>query len=416
MCNLRGLAFALLTALVVTSACVDLEEPWNKVAHQGGTGGAGPLGTGGTGGATLAASGGTSGSNPGFGGTGVALDGATPPPPDSALGEKGGFGGAGGQAGLMGTGGAASGGMGGSSDVRPEVANGGSVGTGGAVPFDAARSDGPTLPDVAAETLPDAATETPSDPATDARGDASDGAVDGISTVGLLVYYPCEGPGGASGTTLVDLSGNNNHGTLGIGPPPSSATADAGSTPAWSFDAGKVGNGLTLHGRAYGYVGLPEGLLVGRKEVTFATWLMVSSTTSYQRVFDFGTDTYNFMYLATANQHNTGARFRIFSGGAEGTDAGISQVLEGNRALVVDTWIHLALVLGPDGAALYVDGRQQASSKDVTLRPADLGSTNNNFIGRSLFVADPYLDGVIDEYRIYDRALSSEEIAALAAR
>jgi hypothetical protein len=48
------------------------------------------------------------------------------------------------------------------------------------------------------------------------------------------------------------------------------------------------------------------------------------------------------------------------------------------------------------------------------LTSSDLGDTGNNFIGRSPFTADPYLDGQIDEFRIYDRALSAAEIGELA--
>jgi hypothetical protein len=43
-----------------------------------------------------------------------------------------------------------------------------------------------------------------------------------------------------------------------------------------------------------------------------------------------------------------------------------------------------------------------------------LGSTANNYIGRSQFSIDPYLEGSVDEFRIYNRALSPDEIQALA--
>jgi hypothetical protein len=43
-----------------------------------------------------------------------------------------------------------------------------------------------------------------------------------------------------------------------------------------------------------------------------------------------------------------------------------------------------------------------------------LGSTPNDWIGKSEFAANPYLDGAIDEFRIYNRALSAAEISALA--
>jgi hypothetical protein len=116
--------------------------------------------------------------------------------------------------------------------------------------------------------------------------------------------------------------------------------------------------------------------------------------------------------VASANSANSGMRFRIVSAGA--ADGGVSQVIEGTQPIAVGDWTHVALVLGPSGVSLFVNGALQASSADVTLRPADLGSTTSAFIGRSEFPKDPYLDGEIDEYRIYSRALSDQEIAGLA--
>jgi hypothetical protein len=269
-----------------------------------------------------------------------------------------------------------------------------------------------------ADGIPDAGADRGPDAPADAGSDAVDAGPDGISTAGLVAYYPCEGPGGASGNRLLDVSGNNRHGTLAAGPAPTAGAGGAGGSSgaggsggAFSFGAGRVGNGLGLHGSAYGYVELPAGLLAGQQEMTVAAWIRPRGTAAYQRVFDFGTATDNFMYLASANSDNSGPRFRIAA-----SSSGVSQVLEGTEPIVTGSWTHIALVLGPSGASIYVNGRLQKSDAAVTLRPADLGSTTSNFIGRSEFAVDPYFDGELDEYRIYARALSAQEIAWLAAQ
>src|SRR5450759_2611786 len=51
----------------------------------------------------------------------------------------------------------------------------------------------------------------------------------------------------------------------------------------------------------------------------------------------------------------------------------------------------------------------------MTLTPSSLGNATNNYIGRSQFNSDPCLNGYVDEFQIFNRALSSTEIAALAA-
>ena len=49
----------------------------------------------------------------------------------------------------------------------------------------------------------------------------------------------------------------------------------------------------------------------------------------------------------------------------------------------------------------------------MTIHPAALGVTNHNYIGKSQF-GDPALQGTIDDFRIYGRALSAAEILNLA--
>jgi hypothetical protein len=102
-------------------------------------------------------------------------------------------------------------------------------------------------------------------------------------------------------------------------------------------------------------------------------------------------------------------RFRISS-----VASNKNQVVEGPEALPVGQWTHVAVTVGDDGISIYVDGAQVAHQAPAALRPSALGETGNNFIGRSPFANDPYLDGQIDEFRIYSRVLTLGEIATLA--
>jgi hypothetical protein len=49
----------------------------------------------------------------------------------------------------------------------------------------------------------------------------------------------------------------------------------------------------------------------------------------------------------------------------------------------------------------------------LTLNPSSLGQTKNNYIGKSQY-PDPYLNGLVDDFRIYSRALSAAEVLNLA--
>lgn len=218
---------------------------------------------------------------------------------------------------------------------------------------------------------------------------------------GLLLWYTCES---LSGTTLLDNSGRGNDGIL---------VAGSGSGPGAKITTGKIGNGLELNSANKGYVSLPSGLLAKACEITVATWVypIVSSTdtNSWARVWDFGVDNTRYMFLTPITNTDAVARFGITTTGNRS-----EETLKAKAPIQTLKWTHVAVVLGPSGGTLYFDGDPVASS-DIALRPADLGSTLKNYIGRSQFSTDPYLDGAIDEFRVYDRALTSSEIKALAS-
>jgi hypothetical protein len=150
--------------------------------------------------------------------------------------------------------------------------------------------------------------------------------------------------------------------------------------------------------------------------VTFAVWVFVGDDRVWQRIFDFGaaeTTPTSYMFLTPSHHPDGGAgttRFAITRDGRNGEEA-----IEG-APLGLYTWHHIVVVL-PEGASytgrLYVDGALQGANPNMTLHPVDLGATDQNFLGRSQFAADPTFVGKLDDFRIYDRALSDSEILGL---
>ena len=219
--------------------------------------------------------------------------------------------------------------------------------------------------------------------------------------VGLVAWYSCESAAGSSGTLLSDSAGHANDATL---------HSDADAAVGYGFASGKVGNALNLIGADQAYVALPVGILTGACEATIATWVYVNNNDNpWARIWDFGQNANVYMFLTTNTNYDRLAKFAITVSGADN-----EQAIEAPSAVPVLKWTHVAVVLGPSGGILYLDGTPVGTNSMMTLRPADLGSTVNNYIGRSQYSADPYLDGIIDEFRVYDRALSPNEIQALA--
>jgi hypothetical protein len=156
-------------------------------------------------------------------------------------------------------------------------------------------------------------------------------------------------------------------------------------------------------------VTLPAGLLATACEATVAAWVYINNSADWQRVFDFGKDQNVYMFLTPSNSVTHVLRFGI---SVSGNKPAYEQLIDGNAALSTGVWNHVAVVLGAGGGFLYLNGVQVGTNPAMSLRPADLGNAPNYYIGRSEF-SDPYLDGNVDEIRVYSRALSPAEIQAL---
>ena len=78
-------------------------------------------------------------------------------------------------------------------------------------------------------------------------------------------------------------------------------------------------------------------------------------------------------------------------------------------------WHHVAVAIDSQAKTitLYVDGERIASGATAVL-PKDLGKTTQNWIGRSQYAPTRYFLGSIDDFRIYNRALSPAEVRYLA--
>jgi hypothetical protein len=142
-------------------------------------------------------------------------------------------------------------------------------------------------------------------------------------------------------------------------------------------------------------------------DFTIAAWINLDTAATWSRVFDFGDGTTRYMFLTPRSGSNT-LRFGISTSGSSG------QQRIDTPALPANVWKHVAVTLSGTVGTIHVDGVAVATNANLTLTPGDLGNTTNNWIGRSQFSADPFLDGKIDDFRIYSRALSFAEISALA--
>lgn len=155
------------------------------------------------------------------------------------------------------------------------------------------------------------------------------------------------------------------------------------------------------------YLQLPA-TIANHDALTISFWLRRAGTsaTLWERAFDFGNSTDEYLFF-TPNCGDNTVRFEV-------KHAGQLEKIEYQNTLAAGTWNHIVVTLdGNTGAgAIYINGEQVAKKDDFTISPSQIRPVMN-YIGRSQFSADPLIKGYFDDYRIYNYALTAEDVAIL---
>ncbi|MEX0679219.1 MAG: PQQ-dependent sugar dehydrogenase [Pirellulales bacterium] len=188
-----------------------------------------------------------------------------------------------------------------------------------------------------------------------------------------------------AGITAADLSGNENTGTL-VG----------GAT--WTA-AGKYGNALSFNGTDALVNVADSDSLDLTAGMTLEAWVKPSTISPvFRDVIYKGAD--DDVYFLDATSTNNGRP----AGGMANSPPFLE--VYGTAPLVADTWAHLALTYDLVNLRLYVNGTPVATTPGTD---AIVASDKLLQIGGATFYMR-YFDGLIDEVRIYDGALSETEV------
>jgi hypothetical protein len=218
----------------------------------------------------------------------------------------------------------------------------------------------------------------------------------GGGPAGLVGYWDMDE---TSGATAMDSSDNGNDGTL----------YNMSSPSCWGI--GQIGNTLRFDG-SNDYVSLPIGSVINSlTNCTIASWVNWDGGGSWQRIWDFGTGETVNMFLTPRNGSTGTLRFAITTNGSSNEQ----QITKSGSSPLSTGWHHIAVTIDTSNHThkMYLDGALAAQNTSGTLTPHSLGTTNHNYLGRSNYSADPYLDGRLDDVRIYNRVLSTTEVTAL---
>lgn len=159
---------------------------------------------------------------------------------------------------------------------------------------------------------------------------------------------------------------------------------------------------LVLNGSS-AYLDLPDNLVTGYTSVTFETWVLNAGSGGWARVWDFGNAAgVNMLLTWPSGDSYLRVVFNVGSGEQQ-----VNATLPPN-----DQVKHIVFTMdGPTRTGrLYVDGVLVGENTAFLLRPVDVGVTGNDWLGRSQYAADPYFNGRLDEFRIYDAALTAAQV------
>jgi len=271
-----------------------------------------------------------------------------------------------------------------------------------------------------------------------------------VATIDTNGIVTAVGPGSATLTATVGGLSTTNHVTINV------STAGATLIHRYSFtsdasdsvgtangilngDATVSGGQLVLSGNVNSSVILPSGILSGIDEVSIEAWASFPSTINpYANLCAFGysdttpLDTYEGSggnYITFSPHTGPGTAQANFGQGLPGSagerDAVQSAVYDNETNLLI------TLVFHPYAGteAFYTNGVLCASISmfndmidpvayagptfnEGSILNYTLGVDSTNFIGQSLYTADPGMLANINEFRIYNGALSSAQIAA----
>jgi Tfp pilus assembly protein PilE len=196
-----------------------------------------------------------------------------------------------------------------------------------------------------------------------------------------------------SGTTAADSSGSGNNGTL------------YNMTSPGCWVAGQIGNALNFDG-SNDYVNCGNGsslLITG--DLTIAAWVQLTTGNSG-----------NYYGIAGKLHDATDSGFALVRSSTNyfyfWVGNGTMESVSSNTTYTDTDWHHVVGVRRNGTNYLYVDGVQQTATTTRSL--SDSGSWA--FIGRQYDDYNlRYFNGIIDDVRVYNRALTAAEIARLAS-
>ncbi len=176
---------------------------------------------------------------------------------------------------------------------------------------------------------------------------------------------------------------------------------------------GVSGNKLVLKGfsgtdqaaRVDSYVQLPDSILNGMTELTISTWVNFHNdgTNYWSRIFDIGIGTGAYVFVAKGGRASIGA-------------ASVNQWADIDAPVYADeVWTNITVTYSKNCLSYYINGKLYDRAEKALPDLSELTPAACAYIGKSQYAADTCLTADIDEFHIYNKAMTATEIQNLTA-
>ncbi len=244
----------------------------------------------------------------------------------------------------------------------------------------------------------------------------SSGNVTGVAsgTTGIIATYASLGMSTTQAVQVAFMPAALAH-RYSFSDAPGTNVADSIGGSAWNGTlprGGVLANGqLALSSNSQQYVQLPAGILSNYTAVTVEAWVTFPDQLPVNCFFfgfgnTSGSSGVNYVFCAPRS-----GRIAISSGSYSS-----EQNAYGNFDFSFHTNLHVAAVFNPPAGyvALYTNGVLAGINNSVTTAFSSVNDVYS-WIGRSLYSGDPYPDFTLDEFRLYNGAMTAAEITATQA-
>lgn len=160
------------------------------------------------------------------------------------------------------------------------------------------------------------------------------------------------------------------------------------------------GNVLSLDGSDDTFAEFPEGFFDRHDQLTISMDMKSEQADGNFFSFAFGQDNDKYYFMRAR-----GGEFRsAITKDSWNNESAVSGSLDAGE------WNHYDIVFDDNTMKVYVNGVKAGENDDLDAKVSNLGTGLSGYLGKSFYSDDGYFEGAFDNIRIYDEALSDDEL------